>query len=337
MIPTSRIVPHPKSSEREVFPRRYGSSLVDNIFQKLSRLELLGKEHVIGYLRHGLRRNLKPKTLSGRYKAMELFLSFCASQGKSKLEEIVREDLEGFIEHEQDCGLKITSIKTRIMHVTGFLRFLVEQDLLSERILKRKIRLNLPDLLPRAINPDDIRQFLSVIKTSRDRAICLLLLRTGMRIGELINLKVNDLDIRDRKIYIYEGEKNCLGRVVYLSEDALFALIIWLSKRNSLNEFLFYACNKNKALAYSTARLLFIDYLKRAGLEKKGYTMHSLRHTFATDLLNAGMRLECLQQLLGHRGIEMTRRYARLTDKSREEEYFRAMALIEQGGMNGNS
>ena len=76
-------------------------------------------------------------------------------------------------------------------------------------------------------------------------------------------------------------------------------------------------------------------YLSEAGLLHKGYTVHSLRHTFASELLNAGMRLECLQLLLGHRDIEMTRRYARLTDKSREEEYFRAMAIIEQGGIHG--
>ena len=69
-------------------------------------------------------------------------------------------------------------------------------------------------------------------------------------------------------------------------------------------------------------------------LENRGYTVHSLRHTFASELLNAGMRLECLQQLLGHHNIEMTRRYARLTDKTREEEYFRAMAIIEKGGIH---
>jgi site-specific recombinase XerD len=63
--------------------------------------------------------------------------------------------------------------------------------------------------------------------------------------------------------------------------------------------------------------------------------IHSLRHTFASELLNAGMRLECLQLLMGHREIEMTRRYARLTDKSREEEYFRAITIIERGDIHG--
>ncbi|RPI72145.1 MAG: hypothetical protein EHM38_02480 [Geobacteraceae bacterium] len=64
--------------------------------------------------------------------------------------------------------------------------------------------------------------------------------------------------------------------------------------------------------------------------------MHCLRHTFASELLNAGMRLECLQPLLGHSSIEMTRRYARLTDTTRKEEYFRAMAIIEKGGAHGD-
>jgi integrase len=64
--------------------------------------------------------------------------------------------------------------------------------------------------------------------------------------------------------------------------------------------------------------------------------LHCLRHTFASELLNAGMRLECLQQLLGHENIEMTRRYARLTDNTRREEYFNAMSKIEKGEIHGH-
>jgi site-specific recombinase XerD len=89
-------------------------------------------------------------------------------------------------------------------------------------------------------------------------------------------------------------------------------------------------------MSYSTARSRFEKYIVKAGLTHKGYTLHTLRHTFATELLNAGMRLECLQVLLGHRNIEETRRYARLTDKTREEEYFKAMAIIERGDSRGN-
>jgi integrase len=61
-----------------------------------------------------------------------------------------------------------------------------------------------------------------------------------------------------------------------------------------------------------------------------------MRHTCASELLNAGMRLECLQKLLGHTNAEITRRYARLTDKTREEEYFKAMERIERGEIDGD-
>src|SRR4030042_1503092 len=89
------------------------------------------------------------------------------------------------------------------------------------------------------------------------------------------------------------------------------ALKAWLKIRDVYPEFLFYAQGR-KSMAYSTARLIFEQYIAKAGLAHKGYSLHCLRHTYASELLNAGMRIECLQPLLGHSCIEMTRRYARL-------------------------
>jgi integrase len=210
----------------------------------------------------------------------------------------------------------------------------MEQDLIPLSLLKRRIKLKLPEVLPRAMHPADVKKLLSVIDDIRDRALILLLLRTGMRIGEALGLRLNDLDMQDRKVHLFQGEKNSLGRVVYLSDDVLWALKLWLRRRDPNQEFVFYG-HGNKPICYSTGRSRFVKYIQKAGLEPKGYTVHCLRHTFASELLNAGMRLECLQQLLGHQDIEVTRRYARLTDRTREEEYFRAMAIIEKGGVDG--
>jgi integrase/recombinase XerD len=306
---------------------------IDRILQKISKLDLPGKEHFENYMLYKWRMNHKPSTLEGSFVAVSSFLIFYGGIGKSHIEEIANNDLEAFIEHEQDRGLKVTTVRTRLHSVFAFLRFLIEQDIIDGRILKRKIKLKVPDFLPRAIAPGDVRKILGVIREVRDRALILVLLRTGMRIGELLGLKLIDLDVHERKIHIYEGEKNCLGRVVYLSDDALMALGLWLKKRDKTKEYLFHGLRSH--LCYTSARNIFTRYLRETGLQHKGYTIHSLRHTFASELLNAGMRLECLQLLLGHRDIEMTRRYARLTDKSREEEYFRAMEIIEQGGING--
>lgn len=334
MTRTASAIEQASSSEVERLRDQHESTILSQILQRLSKKDVPEQERVQCYMRHKWRLNHKPNSLRNSLKAIELFLTFYTRLGKIRLEEIVRDDLEAFVESEQDRGTKITSARTRLMYLLGFLRFLIEEDVISEALLKRKIRLKLPDLLPRAMTPGDVRQLLFVIGTIRNRALILVLLRTGMRIGELLALKVNDLDIRERKIHILEGEKNSLGRVVYLSDDVLFALRRWLSKRDHKKEVLFYGRGRDR-LGYSSARYLFVKYLRKAGLEDRGYTVHSLRHTFASELLNAGMRLECLQQLLGHHNIEMTRRYARLTDKTREEEYFRAMAIIEQGDLHG--
>ena len=186
------------------------------------------------------------------------------------------------------------------------------------------------------MDPRDLRKLLSVIEGARDRAMIMVLLRTGMRIGELLNTKVADVHIKERRIEIYEAEKNRLGRVVYLSDDAVIALRKWLKERNTWEDYLIYSRGRTDTMSYSTARIIFQRYIVKAGLAHKGYSLHTLRHTFATELLNAGMRLECLQVLLGHRSIEETRRYARLTDKTREEEYFKAMSRIERRDKDGD-
>lgn len=323
-------------SESEVLREQHlAQTPIDHILQKLSRMELPAKEHFECYMRHKWRLNHKPKTLSSSFTSVILFLSFYGKSGKRELGEMERIDLEAFIEHEQDRGMHISTVRTRLACIIAFLHFLMEQDVIPGSLLKRSIRLKLPDVLPRAMNPSDVRKLLSVIDDTRDRALILLLLRTGMRIGEALGLRLNDLDIRDRKIHLFEGEKNSMGRVVYLSDDALFAVKLWLRRRDKNKEFVFYG-QGNTHLCYSTGRSRFVKYLKKAGLDQKGYTVHCLRHTFASELLNAGMRLECLQQLLGHQDIEVTRRYARLTDRTREQEYFRAMAIIEKGGIDGD-
>jgi site-specific recombinase XerD len=297
-------------------------------------MELPAKEHFERYLRHKWLLNHKPKTLASSFTSVMLFLDFCGKSGKRDLPEIERVDLEAFIEHEQNRGLRISTVRTRLACIIAFLHFLMEQDIIPGSLLKRGIKLKLPDVLPRAINPSDVKKLVFEIDDIRDRALILLLLRTGMRIGEALGLRLNDLDIGDRKIHLFEGEKNSMGRVVYLSDDVLLALKLWLRRRDQNREFVFYG-QGNKPVCYSTGRSRFVKYIQKAGLEQKGYTVHCLRHTFASELLNAGMRLECLQQLLGHQDIEVTRRYARLTDRTREEEYFRAMAIIEKGGVDG--
>jgi integrase/recombinase XerD len=189
--------------------------------------------------------------------------------------------------------------------------------------------------LPRAIEPDDIKRLLRKRFTARDRCMILMLLRSGMRISELLALKIQDINLKERTVTIRESAKSGCGRIVYISDDAYQALRKWLKARKTEIKHLLYA-QGGISMSYSTARSSFAQCLRKAWLVRKGYTLHCLRHTFASELLCAGMPLESLQILMGHSDIEVTRRYARLTDKALQKDYYEAMKIIERGDIDGS-
>ncbi len=291
---------------------------------------MIGADVAVEYLRDKYRNNLAMSTIKEAGGTVLSFLNFLNETG-TNIFEVSRHDISGFVEHEQDRHLKISSVRNHLRSVYTFVNFLVEQEILPPAIMYKKIRLKLPEVLPRAIPTEDVDAMIAAIHKTRDRTLILLLLRTGMRIGELLNVKIVDIILPERKILLYVGEKNYQGRVVYYSEDAERALQEWLQARDEQREYLFYSPSR-ETLSYVSAWTVMKKILERAGLSGKGYSLHCLRHTFATDMLNAGLRLEALQKLLGHQLIEITLRYAKLSNKTRENEYFKAMTVIEQGG-----
>lgn len=293
-------------------------------------------EHISEFFQSLVRRNLSIGSLVQHFHAFKRFFLFIKLLDISRLEFVDREHLGEFIEYLQDDNLMSSSINGYLRSLYAIFGFLVEKNVISPDIMKNKFRLKMPDVLPKAIDPDDIKFFLSVINTARERALILVLLRTGMRIGELLGTKIIDINFAEKKIEIPQAQKTYEGRIVYMGDDACFALKNWLKERLPGKEYIFYGKGNREKLSYAMARVLFIKYMQKAGLSHKGYTLHCLRHTFASELLNAGMRLECLQVLLGHKDIEMTRRYARLTDITRKHEYFKVMEIIEKGEIDGH-
>ena len=310
--------------------------VLDRILAKINKQDLLGKSYVEQYLRYKYRRNCKANTLKIAADSLVQFLTFFRNCGNTVLEQLSRQDIEAFVESLQDRALKPATVSCRLRNVYSFLRYLIiEFRGFDYELIERKVKLKLPDRLPRAMDPQHLEQLLSSLDSSRDRALILLLLRTGMRIGELLNCKLENIDLTEQKILIYQSEKNSVGRAVYYSSDAQQALLAWLRARHPHSQHLFYG-HKGKPLSYEAARAIFKKCLQKAGLQYSSYSLHSLRHTFATDLLNARMPLECLRVLLGHCSLEITRRYARLSDKTREEEYFAAMERILKGQCDEN-
>lgn len=326
-IKKQKIIKELSREERTQLKKR---KTLEKFRQRFIDSELPGNEYGMAYLEQKNRQGLAANTIRSGGSIALSFLSFIHSNGRS-LEEVSKADLEAYVESDQDKGVSIVTVNTKIRGLYTFMSFLVDRQVVAPGILTNKLKVKLPDPLPRSIANEDVEKLLSVLDETRDRAIILLLLRTGMRIGELLELQVADISLNEQKIMIYVGEKNYQGRVVYFSNDAKEALLAWLELRAPERKYLFYGPTGNP-LTYVAAWYRITKCFKKAGFSNKNYSPHCLRHTFATEALNAGMRLEVVQQILGHMNIEITRRYARLTDNTREEEYFRAMTKIEQGG-----
>jgi integrase/recombinase XerD len=308
---------------------------INKTIQKFYDHQLFGTQYVQDYFMALYRRNRSFNTIRTYSVSIFQFFKFMKLQGCQYVEAISCKDLSAFIEHQQDRGLKPTTVFSRLLSLKAFFYHHIDAGRIEPDVLRLRLKIRLPQTLPRAIDPGDIRKLLSAIENIRDRALILTLLRTGMRIGELLSVQTREVNLNENRIEIYQAHKDLTGRVVYLSADAQYALREWIKIRTVDTDYLFYGY-KGGALCYEAAREMFHNYLVKAGLSQRAYTLHCLRHTFASELLNAGMRLECLQQLLGHSNIEMTRRYARLTDNTRKEEYFKAMEIIERGQLNGH-
>lgn len=304
--------------------------VLDRFKQRFAEANFTGSDHAVTFLEDKKRQGLTANTIRTSGSVIFSFLSLVHSIGRN-LGEISKEDIAAYVEHEQDRGNTIVAIKTKLTALYPFLSYLVGKELADPAILKNKFKVKLPDPLPRSIAAEDIARLLPELVDPVDKAIVLLLLRTGIRIGELLELQVTDVNLNEQKIMIYVGEKNFQGRVVYFCDDAKEALLSWLRVRIPDRKYLFYG-PRGTPLTYVAAWTRISNCFKRAGLSHKRYSPHCFRHTFATEALNAGMRLDVVQQILGHLSIEVTLRYARLSDSTREEEYFKAMAKIEHGG-----
>jgi integrase/recombinase XerD len=308
----------------------YKRKILDRWTKRITTSGLPGNQFVTEYLHGKYIKNLSFHTIDHAGGVILAFMHFLNKE-RSSILTLTRNDISAFVEHEQDRGLKALSVISHLRVVYAFIMYLVDHEVITPEAMKPKIRIQEPDALPKAIPKEDIGHILDAVASVRDRALIMLLLRTGVRIGELLEVKLEDIVLHDQKILIYIGSKNYEGRAVYYSTDAEQALKHWLRIRDKTKRYLFYG-RSDKPLSYVAAWGVMRKTLERAGLIDKGYSPHSLRHTFATDMINAGMRVEVLQQILGHQDIEMTLRYARLSDRRREEDYYRAMAIIERRG-----
>jgi site-specific recombinase XerD len=255
------------------------------------------------------------------------------------LSHIRREQVFAYIDERLAAGSSPKSVNQELRTFHAVLCFLQERDFAVPQALLRLPGLKEPDALPRFLTDEQIYKLRADLEVRvsvannptqqrnalLDRAAFYLLWQGGMRLGEVEELCLDDLNLAQHQLMVRRG-KGLQDRTVYLTEAAVAALEAYLTVRGSGptgHVFLF----RHKPVCKDFIRGRIKAAGERAGVK---VTPHQLRHTFATQLLNAGCRLTTIQTLLGHRHPNSTLTYARIHDHTVAEDYQAAMTIIEQ-------
>ena len=297
-------------------------------------------DSIINFRRYLKRKNYSRCTVRDYMSTLKAFALWV----NVPIEEVDRARMLSFIDHLLNRRLSPKSINCYLDSLRSFYRYLEEEEKLEiENPVRRGYALRLAKPLPRFLKDGEVDQLFKGIETVRDRAIFYLMLRCGLRVEEVVNLHLDDLDFRRGRIVVKCG-KGGKGRVVYMSSDAHSALVEYLKERPKAKAKALFLVDRGalrgKPISVRGIQKRMERYAKKAGLR---VSCHQLRHTMATQLLNADTDLVVVQDLLGHSRVATTQRYCRVSNLKVERDYYRAMELVvprttpgeQRGGLDG--
>jgi site-specific recombinase XerD len=245
------------------------------------------------------------------------------------VEEVRSADIKRYIDTLLEKRLTAQTINGHLIAVRSFYEYLIEEeDIHLENPVIRKMALRIPSPLPKHLQDRDVVGFFEYVKKPRDIALFMLMLRCGLRVEEVAHLTLGDIDYSRSQIMVKCG-KGKKDRVVYISNDAASALAKYLRKRPVTKEQKIFLVEKGvcrgQPISVRGIQKRIEYYSRKSGLK---VSCHKLRHTMATQLLNADADLVTIQDLLGHARIRTTQRYCRLSNNKAQRDYYKAMDNI---------
>jgi len=280
---------------------------------------------IINFRRYIKRRNYSPHTVKYYLSVIKQFVLWL----NVPLEQVNVDKIEDYIDYLHQRRLQPASINLYLAIIRVFYNYLkYEEKVKLLNPVKANCRLRVPRPLPRAMREDQVDRFFEVIKTKRDWAMFRLMLRCGLRVEEVANLSLGDIDLKQRRIMVVDG-KGGKDRVVYISDDAADGLIAYLKQRSHRRIRKVFLVEKGdykgQPISVRGIQKRMEYYAKKTGLR---ISCHHLRHTMATQLLNADAQVESIQDLLGHNWITTTERYCKVSNVKVKRDYFNAMGKI---------
>jgi len=272
---------------------------------------------------------------------------FCEKRGVQKLADLKRQFVLDYLDARLSTGHAVRGVNAELRLFHTFLLFLQEEGYSIPNSLLRIPGLKMPESLPRYLTDEQIRKLrdeaerrVSEAKLASRRrfailvrAIFYLLWQGGLRISEAEELRMEDLDLAHKRISVRDG-KGRKDRTVYLAPTAVSALQEYLLMRGEAAPSVSQAEGSGDHVFLFRNAPLRKDFIRgrlSAIGEKVGVKVypHRLRHTCATQLLNAGCRITSIQRFLGHKELSSTMIYARAHDQTVAEDYFAAMERVE--------
>ena len=277
------------------------------------------------YRRALKRKNYSAYTLKSYLNILDHFLRWAPVP----LGKVTSKEIGLYVDHLLQKRRTPKTITCHLQTIRLFFDYLIQEEAIPMANPVTRISIRLPKPLPRHLKDDQITRLLAVIRDVRDRAMFMLMLRCGLRVQEIADLTVDAVDYQRKQIFVSKG-KGGKDRVVYVSEDARSALFMYLSKRSTRGKRLFLVQKgpmRGQPLSVRGIQKRMEYYARKS---KLNVSCHRLRHTMATQLLNADADLATIQDLLGHGQITTTQRYCWVANLKVQRDYYKAMEVVLQ-------
>ena len=234
-----------------------------------------------------------------------------------------------YTDHLMQRRLKPKTVNCHLACIRVFYDYLHhEEGIKIINPVKRGSALRMPKPLPKHLRDEEVIVLFNAINKPRDRAMFRVMLRSGLRVEEVANLHLRDLDLKRNRIFVRSG-KGQKDRIVYVSGDAQEDIVSYLRVRPCSREKGLFLVEKGsytgKPISVRGIQKRLEYYARITGLK---VSCHHLRHTMATQLLNAEAQVVTIQDLLGHNGINTTERYCSVSNLKVMRDYFKAMEVI---------
>ena len=272
------------------------------------------------YLR---RRNYATHTIDSY--TLDLRLFFVDKDGPPAT--VTHRDVEQFVTQQHDQGLSPTTLNRRLYALKHFFDFLLEHQQVFGNPVKPSYFARVGRPLPRALAPEQVHALFAQLTHPMDQALFGVILRGGLRVSEVVKLKLTQIDWDQEALFIVQG-KGRKDRRVFLSSDAIASLraCTTVRPRGVPHDAVFWNRKRpHVALSVKAVQKKIERYAKAAGIHA---TCHQLRHTFASNLLEHGAEIVSIKELLGHASVSTSARYARVSNQKVKQEYVRTMKKV---------